>query len=308
MIIANPIYDVVFKQLMQNSRIASFFISTLLGETVLDVDLKPQEFVYTDETKLLAVSRYDFIATIKSGDGQYKKALIEIQKAKNATDLMRFRKYLGEQYKKEDEVYTDAGKVIMPLPIVTIYLLGFDLPGIDSAAIKVARTYTDLLTQEQINRRSDFIEKLSHDCYVVQLSRIHVRVRSVLEEMLSVFEQDHFVDEYGITKQYDYNITNDVVKSMVEMLNYVGTDPARKREIEDEQEAWRTIDALGGDKLRATEQKLIQAEQQLQLKERALGEEKKINEQNKQALEQMGAALQTLMKEMEELKKKQNPE
>ena len=33
-----------------------------------------------------------------------QQILIEIQKAKNEIDLMRFRRYLGEQYKKEDQI------------------------------------------------------------------------------------------------------------------------------------------------------------------------------------------------------------
>ena len=42
MIIANPIYDVVFKRLMENERIAKFFISTLLDETVVDLSIKSE--------------------------------------------------------------------------------------------------------------------------------------------------------------------------------------------------------------------------------------------------------------------------
>jgi len=34
MLIANPIYDTVFKHLLENEKVAKFFISTLLGKTV----------------------------------------------------------------------------------------------------------------------------------------------------------------------------------------------------------------------------------------------------------------------------------
>ncbi|MES2730778.1 MAG: hypothetical protein V4714_03485, partial [Bacteroidota bacterium] len=104
MIIANPIYDVVFKRMMENEKVAKFFIGTLLEETIESVEIKPQEFTYTDELAGLAVFRLDFIATIKTGTGEYKKVLIEIQKARNYIDLMRFRNYLAEQYKKEDVI------------------------------------------------------------------------------------------------------------------------------------------------------------------------------------------------------------
>ena len=104
MVIANPIYDVVFKKMMENDKVAKFFIGTLLDQTIETVEVKPQEFTYTDELAGLAVFRLDFIATIKTDTNEHKKVLIEIQKAKNQIDLMRFRNYLAEQYKKEDIV------------------------------------------------------------------------------------------------------------------------------------------------------------------------------------------------------------
>ncbi|MGV8135482.1 MAG: hypothetical protein AB2L20_09730 [Mangrovibacterium sp.] len=96
MIIANPIYDVVFKRLMEDKRVARFFVETLTGQSIMDIDLKPQEFTYNDRLAGIAVYRLNFIAIIKTTHG-YKKVLIEIRKAKNAVDLMRFRNYLAEQ-------------------------------------------------------------------------------------------------------------------------------------------------------------------------------------------------------------------
>ncbi|TAE02084.1 MAG: hypothetical protein EAZ97_02765, partial [Bacteroidetes bacterium] len=120
MIIANPIYDVVFKRLMENEKVAKFFIGTLLEQTIEAIEVKPQEYTYKGELETpegikavedrirerfsIWVYRLDFIATIKTETGEYKKVLIEIQKAKNPIDLMRFRNYLAEQYKKEDKI------------------------------------------------------------------------------------------------------------------------------------------------------------------------------------------------------------
>ena len=97
MIIANPIYDIVFKRLMENERIAKFFIGTMLDQTIESVEMKPQEFTYLKEIVGLAVFRLDFIAVIKTSEGQRKKVLIEIQKASNQIDLMRFRNYLADR-------------------------------------------------------------------------------------------------------------------------------------------------------------------------------------------------------------------
>jgi hypothetical protein len=53
-IIANPIYDTVFKRLMENQRIVKFFLSTILERQIEDITVLPQEFTYRlDKTKVL---------------------------------------------------------------------------------------------------------------------------------------------------------------------------------------------------------------------------------------------------------------
>ncbi len=43
MLIANPIYDVVFKYLLEDKEVAILLISEILGENVIDLEFKPQE-------------------------------------------------------------------------------------------------------------------------------------------------------------------------------------------------------------------------------------------------------------------------
>jgi len=66
----------------------------------------------------LAVFWIDFIATIKTETGEYKKVLIEIQKANNQINVMHFRNYFAEHYKKEDTI---NGERVIPT-ITTIYI------------------------------------------------------------------------------------------------------------------------------------------------------------------------------------------
>ena len=240
MLIANPIYDTVFKKMMENERVAKFFIGTLLEQQIESVEVKPQEFTYTDEMAGLAVFRLDFIATIKTEDGAYKKILIEIQKAKNHIDLMRFRRYLGEQYKKEDKVNGQN----QTLPITTIYILGFKLPEIDTACIKVARNYKDLINKKIIDKKSDFVEKLTHDAFIVQVDRITDRYQTSLDKLLSVFEQNNFIDENKIVKQFPHTADSEDLKLLTNILHESGTDPEERKQIEIEQEAWRTVNAM----------------------------------------------------------------
>lgn len=290
MIIANPIYDVVFKRLMEDERIAKFFIGTLLNETIEEVQVKPQEFTYNDKLIALAVYRVDFIATIKTGANEYKKVLIEIQKAKNQIDLMRFRNYLGEQYKKEDEIETETGKRKVALPIITIYLLGFTLPEIETSAIRVQRNYIDLITHQIIDKKSEFIEKLTHDCFVVQLPRIQTKYQTRLDKLLSIFEQANFVDDKKIIKKFNHAIDEAEIKNITDILHYIGTEPEEKKQIEDEQEAWRTVYALQGDlneHIRNQEKIIVEKEKAIVEQEKVLIESNKTIDDQAKLIEEL---------------------
>jgi hypothetical protein len=281
MVIANPIYDVVFKRMMENDKVAKFFIGTLLEQTIETIEVKPQEFTYTNELTAIAVFRLDFIATIKTKTGEFLKVLIEIQKAKNHIDLMRFRNYVAEQYKKEDIVNNE--KVI--LPITTIYILGFNLPEIETPCLKVERSYKDLTNKTLLKTKSEFVEKLTHDSYIVQVDRITNRYQTVLDKLLSVFEQTNFVDDNKIIKEFNHEVDIEEIKIATDILHHSGTNPVEKKKIETEQEAWRTVDALTGG-----------LRQKLEIQNKALFEKD-------QALSEKDKELLDLKKQMEELKK-----
>jgi hypothetical protein len=286
MVIANPIYDVVFKRMMENEKVAKFFIGTFLEQTIENVVVKPQEFTYTDELAGLAVFRLDFIATIKTETGELKKVLIEIQKAKNQIDLMRFRNYLGEQYKKEDVINEE--KVI--LPITTIYILGFKLPEIPIACLKVERNYKDLTNKTILKTKSDFVEKLTHDSFIVQVDRITDNYKTRLDKLLSVFEQTNFVDSNKITKEFKHETDIEEVKIITDILHHSGTNPKERKQIEDEQEAWRTVNAMFEDK-----EKEFRKE---------INENRKIIDENRKIIDEKDKALDEKDKIIEELRRK----
>lgn len=118
MIIANPLYDVVFKYLLEDVEIARELLSTILGEEVHNLEIKSQETA-TETGGGINILRFDFKAVIKKKDGEQYKVLIELQKAKQAFDAMRFRRYLGDNYRKEDEVPNDQG-TLGKRPLLTI--------------------------------------------------------------------------------------------------------------------------------------------------------------------------------------------
>jgi hypothetical protein len=338
MVIANPIYDVVFKRLMQKTRIAQFFIETLLEETIIDVEVKPQEKLYdkqrpthTSMLVAMALVRFDFIATIKTATGEHKKVLIEIQKARHPMDIVRFRNYLGLNYQTEDEVYIQSGKKTIALPIVSIYLLGFTLPEIQTPVLQVSRQYIDQISHKVIDGKNEFIEKLTHDCHVVQIPRIEGKLQSKLEQLLTIFEQKYFVDDKCTMKQYKYPIDDERIKEMTDELNYVVSDPETRKEIDVEQEAYRVFNLATKDsqeelaeamenlaktkpEVKEKEKELQERtkiveekDKELQEKDKAIQEKDKAMEEKDKAMEEKDKAMEEMARELAELKRKLNP-
>jgi hypothetical protein len=307
MIIANPIYDTVFKRLMENERVARFFIGTLLEQNVVSLEMNPQEYTYRRRTEdpsvpletapliLYSIFRVDFVATVRTETGEQKKILIEVQKAWNRDDLMRFRNYLGEHYKRTDRI---NGKEVI-LPITTIYILDFRLPEIESACIKVEREYRDMVNRCPITVKSPFVENLTHDSYVVQAGRITSdRYQTKLDKLLSVFEQAHFIGDTEIVKRYDHLPDDENVREMTDLLHYVGTDPEERRELEMEQEAIRTLTAS----FARTVNTIKEQEKEIEEQGKALEEKDKVLEEQAKALEEQdkeNAELKRLLAELQ---------
>jgi uncharacterized coiled-coil protein SlyX len=311
MIIANPIYDTVFKRLMENERAARFFIGTLLDEEITSVKMLPTEHTHNiGQSNKLTIFRMDFVAAIRTDSGEDKKILIEVQKAKNVIDLMRFRGYLGEQYKREDMV---DGKETA-LPITTIYILGFNLPEIPTACLKVGREYQDLINNKPITARSPFVEKLTHDSYIVQVSRITGRYQTRLDKVLSIFEQTDFTDVTEAQKYFRHEPEDTGVKAITDVLHYVVSDPAERKRLEDEIEYRRVMNVTFGEqiaKLVAQEKAIAEKEKTIAEKDGAIAEKEKTIAEKDGAIAEMGKEMSELKKELAELKallKSNNPD
>ena len=210
MLIANPIYDTVFKYLLEDDRVARLFISTIIGSKVIEVKIKPKERTAHVPSLGVTVFRLDFAAVILTEDGERKNILIELQKADGPDDIRRFRRYIAENYyqkplptkkstddeliaveESESEYTTDTLEVDQEvIPIITIYILGKPLSELKGhSAINIRRNYYDAVTGELIDKKEPFIECLTHDCHVIQLSELKRRRRNLIEQMFALFEQ-----------------------------------------------------------------------------------------------------------------------
>ena len=120
--IVNPIYDAAFKYLMEDLDIATGLIGRIINQDIITLSLQPQEHIFKSEKYLVKILRIDFKAIIKTEEGERKKVLIEIQKGKKDTDIIRFRRYLGKNYREPDNIITDSGETEkQALPIIPIY-------------------------------------------------------------------------------------------------------------------------------------------------------------------------------------------
>jgi hypothetical protein len=210
--IANPIYDSVFKYLMRDEKVAKLLLSAIIGREVVHLEFRPTEHHFP-LGEVLTVLRMDFAARIQDDQGKQELVILELQKAKLATDIMRFRKYLGEQYaNRENVVRETAGEYThrKALPILSIYFLGHTLEYVKAPVVRVNRHYTDAATGEVIKEREEFIESLTHDSIIIQIPYLQGRRRTELEQLLALFDQSnqtkdhHFlqIDEGELPKRY----------------------------------------------------------------------------------------------------------
>ena len=218
MLIANPIYDVVFKYLLDDNRVARLIISALLGEEVEELEFRPTEVRAEIKDVILTVLRLDFSASIRTQDGGRKLVLIEIQKAEFPTDIMRFRRYLGHAYASDENAWTDDLGNPHALSVLSIYFLGTALRLVDAPVIRVARTYRDAATGAALSVTDEFIESLTHDSIVVQIPLLKSRRPNELEKLLSIFDQSRRaggkheleIDESEVPEKY-----RDVLRRLV---------------------------------------------------------------------------------------------
>ena len=281
--VANPIYDVVFKFLMGDMRIARLILSKILDQEIETLEFKPTEF----RKKIglnLTVFRIDFSAVIRREDGSRKLVLIEIQKAKLPTDIMRFRKYLGGHYQDPNNVCpTDDGAEEKALPIICIYFLGHPLQHIESPVIKVERSYIDAVTQEELTGREEFIESLTHDSYIIQIPRLREKRRNDLEILLSIFDQSrqasdnrHFLDLNEEDYPEEFRI---VIRRLLKAA--VEEDVCQTMDLED--------DIL--DELESLERTILKKEKVIENKERVIENKERVIEKKEKVIEEQGKAL-----------------
>ena len=197
--IANPIYYAAFEYLMQDDRAARLLVDRIAGLEVESLEPWPQDLaprrsaprrVDTGaDPRPVALFRMEFAARVRTAGGGERRVLIEIQKTNAPTSVERFRAWLGRQPCRAANVIAHPSGRRGAVPIVTIYLLGYDLEISGEPVLDVFPHVTARRPGAEIDADHPFISGIHHRSHIVQIPRLRGRRRNDLERVLSIFDQ-----------------------------------------------------------------------------------------------------------------------
>ena len=284
--VANPIYDSVFKYLMEDERIAKTILSALLKKEVVSVKMRPHEYVNTTRDTL-SMFRIDFAANVREDDGNEHLILVELQKTWLDTETLRFRQYLGAQYSSKENIQEDCKKGYA-IPMVAVYLLGHRVGDIKEPVIYVNHKLYDYNGNEVTKGIPDpFVDSLVHNSIIVQIPLLRGRINNYLEKVLSVFDQSQmYADETQLLTIDEARYEDDAdMMYILHRLTAAAADPMMRQDMNVEDEYFSTIEDLDTQvmkqKKQLAEQKSQLAEQKSQLDEN----KKQLDESQRQLAE-----------------------
>ena len=304
--IINPLYDKAFKYLMENNKLAKKVLSVILDVEIEDLILGQQEAHVVSETRQLSLFRLDFKATIKQADGSRKTVLIELQKSKLPTDIRRFRNYLGANYITQDPdasasgaydnivkeppiEYGNGGNVF---PIITIYILGYNLDDLPYMAVSVNRELINSVSKERIETQCFFVDHLTHESHIIQVRRLPEKRRTRLEQFLTLFNQAWITQ-----KSYILDL-QEIPEEFQDVANYLHVpiaDEQFRKQLEGEQEIDYIFDTQEAKFLKKIEEAEKQREEEKRLREQAEMLRKKIEKEKEDTHIKLKKAIQRML-------------
>jgi hypothetical protein len=230
--------------MMEDNEVAKLLVSSIIGEDIISLDPKPQEYTVdkssTDST--LTVYRLDYSAKIKTSDG-HKLVIIEMQKASFPTDIIRFRGYLGKQYSDKNNSIKHLDGRIEALPIYAIYFLGNELGICKTPVLRVFPKIMDMGTQQIVEAKSEFIELLNHQSWIVQISCMGEPRRNELELLLCVFDQNNRTSNDHILNVHEEDFPEEY-RPLIRRLKQAASVPEIKEQMTAEDEVWSYFQSL----------------------------------------------------------------
>ena len=271
--VANPIYDCVFKFLMEDERIAKTVLSALLKKEVVSVEMRRHEHPNVTRDKI-SMFRIDFAAQVKEDDGTVRLILIELQKTWVDTETLRFRRYLAAQYNAEENMVKEGELKGYAVPMIAVYLLGHRVGDIDKAVVYVTHNAFDYDGKVVEGGMQDpFINSLIHDSIIVQIPLLHGKINNRLDRVLSVFDQsqrDAKNQQIVCLDEKEYAGDSDMMY-ILHRLGLAAMDADVRQEMNDEDEFYSVLEARDTQVMKLNEQ-LTEKRRQLNEKNAQLNE------------------------------------
>ncbi len=279
--VANPIYDCVFKFLMEDERIAKTVLSALLKKEVVSVEMRRHEHPNVTRDKI-SMFRIDFAARVKEDDGTVRLILIELQKTWVDTETLRFRRYLAAQYNAEENMVKEGELAGYAVPMIAVYLLGHRVGDINKAVVYVTHNAYDYDGKVVEGGMKDpFINSLIHDSIIVQIPLLHGKINNRLDKVLSVFDQsqrDASNQQIVCLDANDYKDDSDMMY-ILHRLGLAAMNADVRQEMNDEDEFYSVLEAR--------DTQVMKLNEQLNKKRAQLNEKNaQLNERNAQLNEQ----------------------
>lgn len=290
--VANPLYDAVFKYMMEDERIAKTLLSALLQKTVIAVEMRRHEYPNISRDAI-SMFRVDFAATVLEDDGSKNLILIELQKTWLETETLRFRQYLAVQYNNKENMRKDT-KGKFALPTVAVYLLGHCVGEFTEPVIYAKHKVYDYEGNEIIQEKPDpFVESLQHDSIIVQIPLLRGRVNNRLEKILSVFDQSQIYPDDQRMLELDENKYGDDAEMthILHRLQSAAANPDIRNRMNAEDEFFQALEDR--DTTIMTQKKELEKQKAaLEEKDAAIEEQKAAIEEKDAALEEQKAAIE----------------
>ena len=273
--VANPIYDCVFKFLMEDERIAKTVLAALLKKEVVSVEMRRHEHPNVTRDKI-SMFRIDFAAQVKEDDGTVRLILIELQKTWVDTETLRFRRYLAAQYNTEENMVKEGELKGYAVPMIAVYLLGHRVGDIDKAVVYVTHNAFDYDGKVVEGGMQDpFINSLIHDSIIVQIPLLHGKINNRLDRVLSVFDQsqrDAKNQQIVCLDEKEYAGDSDMMY-ILHRLGLAAMDADVRQEMNDEDEFYSVLEARDTQVMKLNEQ-LTEKRRQLNEKNAQLNEQR----------------------------------
>ncbi len=323
-VLPNPLYDVVFKYLMEDNESAKILISTLINEKITQLDFEPVSHAEkikspfaTEEIKLFHL---DFTATIEKPDGSEELVMIEVQKASQGSDIFRFKRYISANFQKKREVEVHdpetqmIEKIHLPIRLVPIFILNFRIENeINDLIIRTNRTKMGVFREKALEKNNEFIDNLSFDLWVVQLPNLakinpadyaQDEYKSKLYALLKLFDQSAQAKNNKHRLLFLRHSFPDFLQRLINRLKAVEAEnPDLEEQMHVEDEYLAELIKLGN-KINYYKEQWERGQVLIEEKEKAISEQQKAISEQRQVILDLAKSLKELGLSVEQIEAK----